>query len=73
MVMSGSMKLIEVDHHIDKGAYFMKKVELIENDVNRVKEIASLKGLDSENLTDAEFWCIVSEAIIHYKIALKNE
>ncbi|WP_240416773.1 hypothetical protein [Paenibacillus periandrae] len=44
------------------------EVELQTFDVKRVKEIAELQGLDSENLTDAAFWSIVSEAIIHYRI-----
>jgi hypothetical protein len=50
-----------------------KTVELLKTDVKRVKEVAELKGLDAENLTEAEFWCIVSDAIIHYKAMLKTE
>lgn len=50
----------------------MKNVELENGDVNRVKEIAKLKGLDSENLSEADFWCIVSDAIIHHWVHLKN-
>lgn len=47
------------------------KVELENYDIKRIKKIAHLQGLDSENLTDAEIWCIVSDSLIERYVSLK--
>lgn len=44
----------------------MNPVTLESFDIKRIKEIARLQGKDPDNLSDAEVWDIVSEALIFF-------
>jgi len=51
----------------------MDPVRLENFDIRRIKEIAGFQGKDPENLSDAEVWGIISEALIHLLFAVKEK